>query len=133
MCLHGTYKFVNVISEQNNKRVKVDACIADEVQELNNLGVITLGCCCSHGKAGKIVDWENSYGKWKSYAEPSQALICKKSVELAKDCGYKPIPYYYANGEHNDVWKIQLKTGCVTEDDCIIWHKENNLPLIKDI
>lgn len=43
--------------------MKVDACIADEIQDLNVKGVVTLNCCCDHGKAGQIVEYENSQGK----------------------------------------------------------------------
>jgi hypothetical protein len=133
MCLYGTYKFVNVINEQNNKRVKVDACIADEVQELNNLGVITLGCCCGHGRAGQIVEWENNAGKWKSYAEPSHALIRKDSIEIVERIGYRPFPYLYADGENHNVWQMFLKTGCLTMEEVNRWHQNNNLPFEKNI
>lgn len=27
----------------------VDACIADYVQKMNDLGIETVGCCCGHG------------------------------------------------------------------------------------
>ena len=123
MCRHGTYSTVRVINDQVNKAVKVDACIADEVQFLNDSGVITLGCCCGHGKAGQVVEWENGYGKWKSYAQPPHALIKQESVELAKMLGYIPYPYFYADGHSYGVWQIQLKTGCITEQDVEKWHK----------
>lgn len=88
ICLHGTYKKVTVINiEQNKKEVVVDACIADEIQELNDKGVITLGSCCGHGKAGQIAEWENGFGKWKSRYEPPHVLIDENSVELAISLG----------------------------------------------
>ncbi|NRG48461.1 hypothetical protein HRF87_27650 [Bacillus sp. CRN 9] len=71
MCLHGLYKEVRVINPyQNKKIVVIDACIADEIQELNTLGVITLACCCGHGKAGKISEWKNEFGSWKAHELP---------------------------------------------------------------
>jgi hypothetical protein len=124
MCKHGTYCDVDVINKQNKQTVKVDACIAPEIQMLNNLGIITLGCCCSHGEAGKIVEWENGFGKWKSHTSPAHTLIDKKSVVKARILGYRPFPYYYADGEQNGVWQMYLKTGCITEKDVEKWHNK---------
>jgi len=57
MCLHGIYKKVNIINqEQNKERMVIDACIANEIKHLNEQGVITLACCCGHGKAGQITE-----------------------------------------------------------------------------
>jgi hypothetical protein len=112
MCKYGTYKNVSVINpNQNKKVVVVDACIADEIQELNDKGVITLGCCCGHGKAGEITEWVNAFGKWKSHQSPPNTLIDEASVNSAIELGYKPFPYYYADGEQNGVWQMHLKTG----------------------
>jgi hypothetical protein len=134
MCLYGVYKQVNIINPNQNKNVVVvDACIADEIQRLNDLGVITLSCCCSHGLAGQITEWENGSGKWKGHYEPPHTLIDRESVELVKKQGYSPYPYYYADGEHHNVWQLVLKTGCLTKEDCIAWHQENGLPLEKNI
>lgn len=119
MCKHGTYKTVDIINKQNKKQVVVDACIADEIQELNNNGIITLGCCCGHGEAGKIVEYENAFGKWKEHGQPPMTLVSEDSVELAKELGYRPFPYYYADGDNNGVWQMYLKTGDVTEGDFI--------------
>lgn len=124
MCRHGTYKEVRIINKQNKSVVFVDACIADEIQDLNDKGVITLGCCCSHGQAGEPVEWENGFGKWRGYVCPPHTLISENSVSLAKVLGYLPHPYYYADGESYGVWKIYLRSGCVTSYDVKMWHKE---------
>lgn len=117
---------MNVINtNQNRTSVPVDACIAEEIQDLNNKSIITLGCCCGHGQAGQITEWENAFGKWKSHHQPSHTLISEKSVALAKELGYNPYPYYYADGEHNGVWQMQLNTGCVTLEDVANWHISN--------
>jgi hypothetical protein len=86
---------------------------------------VTLGCCCGHGQAGQIAEWENGFGKWKGNHEPPHTLIDEQSIELAKSLGYRPYPYYYADGESNEVWQIFLKTGCITLGDCDKWHNEN--------
>lgn len=122
MCMHGTYKTVYTINE---KQVVVDACIADEVQILNDYGIITLSSCCGHGKAGEICEYENGFGRWKTYIDPPHVLIDCRSVNKSKKLGYIPIPYYYADGNHNEVWKIYLKTGCITLEDCEKWHNEH--------
>jgi len=118
MCKHGTYKNITIINpEQGRKIISVDACIAEEVQHLNKQGVITLGCCCGHGLAGQVTEWENDFGKWKGHHEPPNTLISESSIEIAKKLGYKPYPYFYADGKSYEVWQMHLKTGCVTESD----------------
>ncbi|MET3507023.1 hypothetical protein [Halalkalibacter oceani] len=131
MCFHGTYEFVEVINpNQQSKRVKIDACISDEIRSLNDQGIVTLGSCCGHGNAGQVEDWENAFGKWKSCGNPPLALIDEVSVKLAANLGYRPFPYMYADGISNGVWQMYLKTGCITKDDCQKWHdKEGQKPL----
>ena len=81
MCKWGERKPVYVIRRANPSvkdgwhRVMVDSCIADEVQMLNNIGVITLNCCCGHFKA------------------EAQCLIDPESVEKCKELGYEPKQY----------------------------------------
>lgn len=126
MCRHGTYIYVEVINpNQNRKTVAVDSCIAEEIKELNKQGVVTLGCCCGHGKAGQIFEYENGFGRWKQHGEPPHVLINEKSVQLTRELGYRPYPYYYADGEHHGVWQMYLKTGCITEEDVEEWHNVN--------
>ena len=57
MCAWGTSKVIHVIY-RNNPAIKngwhemhVDACLAEYVQKMNDLGIITSGCCCGHGKS----------------------------------------------------------------------------------
>lgn len=45
MCNWGTDREVTI-----ERRVRVDACIADVIIGLNRQGVYTTGCCCGHGK-----------------------------------------------------------------------------------
>lgn len=128
MCLYGNYRLVEIINrKQNKKRVTVDACIADEIQMLNNYGIITLGCCCGHGKAGQITEYKNGFGVWKSSEFPPHVLIENHSYELAKQLEYRPYPYYYADGTENGVLVMQLKSGCLTELDCKEWHQLNKV------
>lgn len=72
-----------VVIEQ---RVKVDACIADEIVRLNKEGVRTEGCCCGHGKG------------------PGAALILPSSVKRARELGYEPQEY------ENGLFQIWLKS-----------------------
>lgn len=90
MCKHGTYKTVRLNRPRpvsGRTEVPVDACIADEVQYLNDKGVWTLGSCCGHGEGHP------------------HCLIAKESEDLVIDLGYDPQPY-----EFNDVLVVQLKT-----------------------
>jgi hypothetical protein len=80
MCAHGTVKMVklNRPREVSGRTVvPVDACIADEVQALNDAGVHTLGSCCGHGETDRF----------------PHVLIHPDSTELAKALGYNPEPY----------------------------------------
>lgn len=45
MCKWGTDRRVIIQQE-----ITVDSCIADEIVELNRLGIRTEGSCCGHGK-----------------------------------------------------------------------------------
>lgn len=128
MCLYGNYRLVEIINQkQNKKKVPVDACIADEIKDLNNNGVITLGCCCGHGKAGQITEYKNGFGVWRTNEYPPHVLINKQSYELAKKLEYRPYPYYYADGTCNEVLLMHLKSGCLTELDCKEWHQLNGI------
>lgn len=57
MCQWGTDAEIHVIRRNNDfipdgwHPVYVDACIADYVQTMNLRGIITVGCCCGHGKS----------------------------------------------------------------------------------
>jgi hypothetical protein len=76
MCNWGTDKIIYVIRRNNNLTsdgwhpVAVDFCIADEVQQMNNRGIITTGCCCGHGK------------------RPPEVLVSLESKELLDKFGY---------------------------------------------
>lgn len=82
MCKWGSDR--EVVIEQ---RVKVDACIADEIVSLNKNGVRTEGSCCGHGKS------------------PATALILPSSQQRARQLGYEP--KYHDSG----LFEIQLKSG----------------------
>ena len=34
---------------------RIDPCLRELIHTLNKLGIITLGCCCGHGKYSKTV------------------------------------------------------------------------------
>ncbi|WJV20794.1 hypothetical protein QU593_10290 [Rossellomorea marisflavi] len=50
MCIHGSFKMVRLNNPRESGRteVPVDECIADEIQMLNDVGVVTYGSCCGH-------------------------------------------------------------------------------------
>ena len=64
MCKHGTTETLQVWipadlsfnEEGHYKMAQIDACIAPIVKALNDGGVLTIGCCCGHGKGpGNII------------------------------------------------------------------------------
>lgn len=66
MCEWGTSREVTI-----ERRLNVDACIADKIVELNRQGIYTTGCCCGHGKA------------------PATATILPSSQERARELGFE--------------------------------------------
>ncbi len=99
MCKHGTLTTVklNRPRKSGRKEVPVDACIADEIQMLNNIGVITYGCCCGHGQF-----------------EP-ECLVDISSKDLLVSKGYKLRVF---SEEHSDegIYEILLKTQTDEEE-----------------
>lgn len=86
MCKWGTTTMINVIRRNHDDypdgkhQVGVDACIADYVQAMNDAGIITIGCCCGHGKAQAIV----------LVAAESAAKLTENGYEFVfKDYSYK--------------------------------------------
>lgn len=132
MCLYGNYKWVDIIYPKS-KKVAVDACIAEEVRMLNESGIKTIGSCCSHGSAGQITENKNGFGRWKDHEFPSHVLIVEESVELARQLGYRPYPYIYADGTDDGVLIMPLKTGCLTETECKDWHQLNEVEYKKNL
>lgn len=52
MCKWGTNKTLLVpVTPTDWQNREVDSCIADIVDALNKGGVLTLACCCGHGKS----------------------------------------------------------------------------------
>ena len=53
MCKWGTYKIVRLCKSRiysGITEIKVDSCLADLVQALNDAKIETVGCCCGHFK-----------------------------------------------------------------------------------
>ena len=81
MCQWGTDRVIHVIRRNNDDipdgwhSVAVDACLADYVQEMNMRGIITTGCCCSHGHGIPV------------------ALIATESIPLLDQYAYEYHPF----------------------------------------
>lgn len=60
-CEIGTYKCCAYAFTDGDKDVYVDKCLLEEVKSLVDLGVITLGCCCGHGKVPGYIQVESDY------------------------------------------------------------------------
>jgi hypothetical protein len=76
MCKWGTNTEVEIV-----RRVKVDACIADWIVDLNRQGIHTTSCCCGHGGA------------------PATATILPSSQQAAREQGYVVRPNSVGNPE----------------------------------
>lgn len=96
VCKHGTTKSVKLNTPRpvsGSQFVYVDACIADEVQKMNDLGIITIGSCCGH-------DEEDAF---------PHVLIDEKSAVDAYRFGYVAVPYYHGNNDYRGVYIVELK------------------------
>lgn len=86
MCKWGTTLPIRVIRKNNHlnedgwHEIEVDACIAEYVQHMNNLGIITINCCCGHFKS------------------PPSVLVDSQSESLMIQYRYSFSRYYYPDG-----------------------------------
>lgn len=76
--------------------ISVDSCIADEIEELNNVGgIFTLSSCCGHGETGYIIVAGSDIHEMSKLGYQTIALkYLDNEVELEKDrivlCGFRP-------------------------------------------
>lgn len=77
--------------------VRVDACLKEIIQELNDKGIITLGCCCGHGKYPRTIICLEDDGRFACreigdiYEWYSSIIIKRKRKFYSKDA----IGFYY--------------------------------------
>lgn len=71
--LYPPKKFIpyNSTPGEYKESIRVDKCIAKEIEHLWSLGVVTLGCCCGHGRHLGFIN------------------VDEKSVPLMKELGYE--------------------------------------------
>lgn len=83
MCTYENQIEITII-----QKIKVDKCIAKEIQWLNARGIRTESCCCGHGKI------------------LPEAIIKPSTILKAQQLGYKP-EYLPDIG----LFRIELKSG----------------------
>ncbi len=93
MCAWGTSKAIRVIRRNHPAiadgwhEVYVDECLAEYVQKMNDLGIVTLSCCCGHGRSNPNV----------LVAIRAKPLMKKHEYEYEKYCGIcYSVDNYYA-------------------------------------
>ena len=90
--------------------IEVDDCIADEVRELNYLGIITLACCCGHGKKKNafIAVHDDSYKMWKGLLEETSEI---SSFQQMLSLGYKldKEGYHYTAHSYSSIGDDKMK------------------------
>lgn len=94
MCKHGTVKYIKLNKPRPSGKqiVPVDACIANEVQMLNDKNVITYGCCCGH------------------FERDPECLVDIKSKEILEQLGYELKCFDELHNKQR-IYEILLKTG----------------------
>lgn len=94
MCKHDTLTKIRVnhARRSGSHEVNVDSCIAEELQELNDKGVLTLNSCCGHSKTGK-----------------GDCLIDIRSTDLCSKLGYEVVEYTPEHTKEGIV-RMDLKT-----------------------
>jgi len=133
MCLYGNYQKIKVnLTSKKDREILVDACIADEIKELNMMEIMTVGCCCSHGEAGEIEKYSNGFGEWKERKMPAHVLFKEESLSTMTTLQYVCHPYYEADGTYLGLYIGYLKTGCNTIDECKQWHELYGIPYKKN-
>lgn len=94
--VHPLNRYANPNWIKYHRGIPVDACIKHEVEYLIEQGVITLGCCCGHGKS--------------KYAT---CLIHKDSVDLIKELGYEYYKFRPNEDGFENLYEIKLMTKVV--------------------
>ena len=100
-CEIGTYECCVYAFTNDDKDVYVDKCLLEEIKSLIDFGVVTLGCCCGHGKMSGYIQvncdyqsiskmYELGYKRlWNQFG--SIAFLpktqCPKNEEEANDAG----------------------------------------------
>lgn len=95
MCQWNTLAPIYVIRRNNDDiqdgwhQVHVDACIADYVQKMNDVGIVTVGSCCGHGKS------------------PATVLVARESIRRMYELGYDYHEYQpeWSSVEHDIPWQ----------------------------
>ena len=63
---------------------RIDTCMRKEIEELNKEGIITLACCCGHGKYPKTIIIKHS-GTKQPYEYFSKQYILRKKRFYKRD------------------------------------------------
>ena len=98
MCKRGTEKEIKI----DGKLIKVDACIAEEIDYLNRCGIKTCSSCCGH------------FGQYTGQGErlglefPSALIGDDSSRKKAIELGYYLIRWQLIDG-YRSSWEILLK------------------------
>jgi len=59
MCKKTEYKIPNP---------RIDKCMRNRIKKLNEMGIITLGCCCGHKKYKRTIVIKTHVGIWEWYS-----------------------------------------------------------------
>lgn len=70
--------------DKQNRTVCIDSCIADKIKTLWAAKIVTLGCCCGHGKESPSVVIEASYRDYEKIKEivPDWRILQWQLVEV---------------------------------------------------
>lgn len=76
---------------KNDSR-RIDTCMKKEIKELNEAGIVTLSCCCGHGKYPKtvVVKHQGTKMPWEYFSK--QYILRKKKFYKKDKQGYYYIP-----------------------------------------
>ncbi len=111
---------VKMISIEIRRKIEVDDCLAEEIEELNNVyNITTLACCCGHGdeKEAFIAVDDNMYGLYEDIMEGSDVVI---SLLIMQKLGYNLAhePYYYLAHDHEGKQKMKELPAFVPKSKC---------------
>jgi len=71
---------------------RIDECMEEEVKKLNKDGIITLSCCCGHGKYPKTIIIKHAGTRLPFEYFSKQYILRKKRFYKKDKDGYYYIP-----------------------------------------
>lgn len=88
----------SVIGHIRGKDVRLDSCLRRRIERLNQRGIVTLACCCGHGRYPTTIVVR--HGKVVRELRTGVVLSAKRRFYRTDEEGFYYIPQVMARREH---------------------------------